>query len=280
MIANSKHVLREWLPSGFVRLVGPYVGRRIRFYGEYAEWRSALEQTSGYDSQGVLERVRAAASRAARAEATFERDGTVLNDAEPPFPLLTALLRAANERGGSLSVLDFGGSLGSVYYQCRPFLMNLSGLRWIVVEQPQFVESGRKLFEDDVLKFAVTVDEAIQKSTPDVILFSAVLQYLEKPLDAVKWAVEIAPPTIVIDRTPLVPSLHESRIAVQKVPRRLGSASYPLWLFNRDQLVAPTLGRYRVLVEYDAVDGVMSYGFKRVEFKGFILDKLNGRVQL
>lgn len=273
----SKHVIREWLPEGLFRLVGPYLGLRVRFSGAFPNWRLALERASGYDTLEILQRVKTATLRAADIEAAFERDGIVLDHAVPPFPLLTALQRAAAVRGDGLSVLDFGGSLGSLYYQCRPFLTHLKGLRWIIVEQPEVVECGKDLFEDDVLKFLFTLDEALQESTPDVILFSSVLQYVENPLDLLRWAVEAGPMTIVIDRTPIV-HLPESQIAVQRVPRRLGRASYPAWLFNRERLLAPVFDRYRVLAEYDAIDGVMSYGFKRVEFKGFILDKTNGRV--
>ena len=111
-----------------------------------------------------------------------------------------------------------------------------------------------------------------------MILFSTVLQYLEQPLDLLEKAVEIGPATIVIDRTPIV-ALPENRIVVQRVPRRLGKASYPAWLFNKDRLLDPARDRYRIVAEYDAVDGVMSYGSVRVDFKGFILDKTNERVE-
>lgn len=273
-----KPFIRAWLPAGFVRMLGPYLGWRIRFSGDYATWRSASEQASGYDSQEILDRVKAA-TLAARTEAAFERDGVVLDHAETPFPLLTALLRVAAARADSLNVLDFGGSLGSSYYQCRPFLTYLKGLRWSIVEQPGFVECGKKLFEDGVLKFFNTIDESLQGNVPDVILLSAVLQYLEQPLDLLEKAVEIGPATIVIDRTPVV-AMPENRIVVQMVPRRFGNASYPAWLFSRDRLLAPARGSYRIVAEYDAIDGVMTCGSGRVDFKGFILDKTNEELGL
>ena len=40
---------------------------------------------------------------------------------EYQFPLLSGLLYAA-ARDGGLSVVDFGGALGSTYFQCRDFL--------------------------------------------------------------------------------------------------------------------------------------------------------------
>ncbi|MFZ5862536.1 MAG: methyltransferase, TIGR04325 family [Nitrospirota bacterium] len=274
-MTTSHSAIREWVPEGVFRLVGPYLGLRIRFAGSFPNWPSALAHSSGYDTPEILQRVKAATLRAATIEGAFERDGVVLDHAVPPFPLLAALQRAAAVRGDGLNVLDFGGSLGSSYHQCRPFLTHLKGLKWIVVEQPEFVRCGKDVFENDVLKFTLSVDDAVRQGRPDVVLFSAVLQYLEQPTDLLRGVVDVAPTMIVVDRTPVI-DLPESRIAVQQVPPRLGKASYPLWLFNRDELLAPTLGRYRVLAEFDALDGVMSYGLRRVEFKGFMLDKTNG----
>ena len=87
-------------------------------------------------------------SREGLYDPAFERDGVVFDQPDYNFPLLACLLRVATESGNRLRVLDFGGSLGSTYFQCRPFLGGVSELRWTVVEQPQFVECGRREFED------------------------------------------------------------------------------------------------------------------------------------
>lgn len=273
-MAISGRLFRRWLPPDLVRLAGPYLGWGVRFSGNYTSWEDAVKKSAGYSSAQILDRVKAAVEEAVGTGGRkFERDGIVLVGVEPPYPLLTALLRAAIATRSGLGVLDFGGSLGSTFFQCRPYLNGIRNLRWNVVDQPNFVAYGKERLENESLRFFHSIEEAVLEARPDVILFSGVLQYLAKPLEVMQKAVDIGSPSIVIDRTPIV-GAPENRIAIQKVPTRLGGSSYPIWLFTRERLLAPFLSYYSVLTEYAAVDGVMSYGWKRVEFKGFILDKV------
>src|SRR5205823_2837625 len=93
---------------------------------------------------------------------------------------LAALLRAS-VRKGSLSVLDFGGALGSSYFQCRKFLSPLRHLRWSVVEQAAQVACGRADFSNDELVFYESVEACLKQETPDLLVLSSVLQYLPDP---------------------------------------------------------------------------------------------------
>ena len=86
--SSGKNSLKEWLPQGFVRLVGPHFGRRNRFEGKFADWGAALERASGYNSREILERVKSATLQAVEAEAVFERDGVLLEKAALPFTLV------------------------------------------------------------------------------------------------------------------------------------------------------------------------------------------------
>lgn len=224
----------------------------------------------------ILERVKAATA-ARDGENSFERDGIVVGRLEPPFPLIAALLNAALSRGdGSLYVLDVGGSLGSSLKQCRPFLANLGKLCWSIVEQADFVEHGKRHLEDQQLRFFSTMEEAVRNQPPDVVLLSGVLQYLEDPLRVAAKVADLGATSIVIDRVPIV-GLRQNRIAIQRVPKRLGKSAYPLWLFNRDSLLAPFAAKYTVISEHSAVDGAMSYGWRRIDFRGFILDRAQER---
>jgi putative methyltransferase (TIGR04325 family) len=136
------------------------------------------------------------------------------------------------------------------------------------------VERGKNLFEDKILKFFSSMDDSVRQGKPNVIIFSSVLQYLETPLAILGSATETGAGTIIIDRTPFL-NTPDNKIAVQRAPRDMGRWSLPVWLFSRDQLLAPVSKRYRILAEYDAIDGTTSYGFRRVDFKGLILDKMD-----
>src|SRR5207244_1758650 len=118
------------------------------------------------------------------------------------------------------------------------------------------------------------IDDSVREGRPNVIILSSVLQYLETPLQVLESAMATEAGSIVIDRTPFLDS-KDNTIAAQRAPRGMGRWSVPVWLFSRDRLLAPVSRRYKILAEYDAIDGATSYGFRRVEFKGFILDKMD-----
>ena len=64
----------------------------------------------------------------------YERDSIAFNEREYAFPVATALLWAASVQQNRLRVLDFGGALGTVFVQNRPFLSYLEKLKWLIVE--------------------------------------------------------------------------------------------------------------------------------------------------
>ena len=111
--------------------------------------------------------------------AVHERDSVLFPKVEHNFALLAGLLQAVDN--GELSVLDFGGSLGSSYFQCRPFLASLKSVRWSIVEQPAYVECGRREFADERLRFYRTVEECLENESPQVLLLSGVIHCLADP---------------------------------------------------------------------------------------------------
>ena len=121
----------------------------ITFTGNYPTWESAAALASGYDSKHILEKTRAALLKVKNKEAIFERDSVLFDKIEHSFPLLAGLLRAALLNNGRLVVADFGGSLGSTYFQCREFLQGVSSIEWNIIEQAAHVECGRRDFEDE-----------------------------------------------------------------------------------------------------------------------------------
>ena len=82
---------------------------------------------------------------------------------------------------GRINVLDFGGALCSTYFENRDFSAGLSDVRWNIVEQPRQVETGKRWFEDDQLKFYARIEDCLAETQPQVIVLSSVLQYLEEP---------------------------------------------------------------------------------------------------
>jgi putative methyltransferase (TIGR04325 family) len=126
---------------------------RIIFAGHYANWADALRDSEGYDTPLILNKTRDALLQVKNGQAVYERDSVLFDKIEHSFPLLAGLLRAAVAQEGNLCLVDFGGALGSSYFQCRAFLKPVRQLQWLVVEQPAHVQCGRKDFQSDELFF-------------------------------------------------------------------------------------------------------------------------------
>jgi putative methyltransferase (TIGR04325 family) len=269
---TGRALLKELLPPLIMRMarsrsLPPHTP--CDFTGDHANWAEAEAKCTGYTAGDILEITRTAALKVKRGEAAFERDSVVFDRLEFCFPLLAGLARAAACDGGQLSVLDFGGALGSSYFQSKPFLAGLRELRWGVVEQPAHVACGNAEIACDKLKFFATPEECQCAQEPNVILLSSVLQYLRDPYAALEHLGSLRIPNIIIDRTAFLPGGRE-RLTVQSVPERIYRATYPAWFLNERRFVGKLaeLG-YHVLADFPGTDEVSLEGSDSY-FKGFI----------
>ena len=194
--------------------------QKIRFYrygwkGDYATWQDAENDSIGYDSEKILQKVKTSMLKVKNGEAAYERDGVIFDEIQYSWPLLSGLMFASSVGKGALKVLDFGGSLGTSYYQNKFFLDKLDDVSWSVVEQKHFVDTGKKYFEDDKLKFFYDVNECIRQENPNVLLLSSVLMYIEKPYELLDTLLEYDFKYILIDKTQF--SKSTERITLQMV---------------------------------------------------------------
>lgn len=273
---NRNVVLKELCPPVAYKLL-----RRLKqqllgpLLGPYPSWESARLNSSGYGLSEILERVDTATAEVATGKAVFERDSVLFYSSQFSYPLLVALLRTAAVSGGGLAVLDFGGSLGSTYRQCRPLLEGLPDLHWSIVEQPNFVLLGRRKYETNILRFHESIQASLAERQPDIVLFSSVLQYLDEPFSILDEVMHSGAKSIVIDRTPVHEGL-EDLFAVQKVPADIYRASYPARIFNRGAFESSLSPRYKLVMEFDAIDADMTLGNHKVRFKGCFYEKAGG----
>ncbi len=256
------------LRAGAVTNNGP-VGDAIRFTGDYACWADAQRDSAGYDSAVILQKTREALLKVKRGEAVYERDSVLFDKPEYSFPLLAGLLRAATRSNGRLSVLDFGGSLGSSYFQCRKFLEPVPKLEWSVVEQKAHVDCGRQDFESGQLHFYYTVEECLAQHKPNVLLLSSVLQYLSNPYEMLEQLLRHGINCVIIDRTGFLES-DRNRLTVQHVPSSIYPASYPAWFFSETKLLGVIKAAgYDLIAEFDALDRLAPAN-EQARYKGFI----------
>jgi putative methyltransferase (TIGR04325 family) len=260
-------------PPVLVDLYRRWSGKILRFVDVPDGWEAAVRISTGYSSGDILARVRAATAAVVSGEAAFERDSVLFYEPEFPFSLLAALLRVAVLEQNHLSVVDFGGSLGSTYRQCRPLLQGLASLRWNVVEQPAFAAVGQSDFATDELGFFASLDDMPALGPGAVIIASSVLQYLEDPSTTLAKFAGLPARHLVVDRTPVHRGTTD-RVSVQEVPAHIYRASYPCWIFSHEALLRRLSPHWRVVADHPCAEGAArTEGGLPFEFRGLILER-------
>lgn len=232
------------------------------FRGEYADWAAARRQASAADGAAALSRVCTAARAVRRGDAAWDRDGVTFADAWMHAPLLAALREAAHGQGGRLDLVDFGGGLGSIWWQHRSGLDGIECRSWRVVELPELAAVGTKEFTAAPLSFYSSLEAAFAPGPARVVLLSSVLPYMEDPSGLLRDIVARGFADVIIDRTPVIAG-ERDRIVVQHTPPELGGGSHPCRLFARRSLLAALAEQYELAAEwpvpFDQVDPAVDY---------------------
>lgn len=277
--SKIKKGIIKFLPLSVINLIKKQLakrenGKNLMWSGNYATWQDAQKQCIGYDDDLILETCKNALLKVKNGEAVYERDSVIFDKIQYSWALSATLAKAALENNGKLCVLDFGGSLGSTYYQNKDFLSAVQELKWCIVEQPHFVSCGRENFENEQLRFYYSIEECLQHHQPDVILLSGVLSYLEDPHTWMQKFIKLNASYIIIDRTAVIEG-HRDMLTIQKVPDSIYAASYPCWLFNRNKLVESVVPRYSLTAEdADFLGGTADIEGIRAKWNIFLFKKL------
>ncbi len=268
MHCKFKQIIKQLIPPIVFQL---RKNDRLCLTGNYVSWDQANAASAGYDSKIILEKTKEALLKVKKGEAVYERDSVLFDEIQYAWPLLAGLMWAAAQHSGSLNVLDFGGSLGSTYFQNRVFLAYLPKVRWSIVEQPDHVEAGKKYFQNDYLKFYSSIGECLAHTQPNVVVFSSVLQYLEHPYKILDEISTMGCKNVIIDRTPFWYGSSD-RLCVQHVPPCIYKASYPSWIFSQSRFTSELLKLgYRLVAEFENKDRLA--GPIPFSYKGMILEK-------
>lgn len=231
-----KALLKQWVPPIIKSL--RHHSFRYGWKGNYKSFEEAKMHCKGYDEHHILERISTTTSKVKNEEAAYERDGIVYDEIKVNTNVLTKLLTIAAENGSRLTVIDFGGSLGTSYYQHLPFLQHLKELNWCIVEQDHYVKRGKKEFQNEHLKFYYTIEEClVDFPNANMLLMSSSIQYVEKPYEMLCNFQALKIPYLLLD---YIGFNHrkQDRITVQHVPPCFYGieTSYPCLFFNRHKL--------------------------------------------
>jgi putative methyltransferase (TIGR04325 family) len=235
-----KEIFRKFKPDN---------STKYGWFGNYESWAEVIAQADGYDSGIILQRTKNALLKVKNGEALYERDSVILDKKVYPFPLLSFLLHSAAIKGRPLNVLDFGGSLGSTFFQIKSFLTPNVCQSWNVIEQSHYVESGKAHFEDDQLKFYYNIASCLKDKEIDFVLISSSVQYLEEPHLFLKELADYDFDFLLFDRTAFHHEAND-RLTIQHVPPDIYEASYPSWFFNEEKFLNHFLYKYNIVADF------------------------------
>lgn len=195
-------------------------------------WEEAQAHVDGWEAPDVTKRALEAARKVRDGKAAFERD-RIVYDKIIYSPTILACLFLAADRYETLDVVDFGGGLGSNYYQHRHLLRALhKPVRWCVIERPSFVRLGSEEFQTEELCFSDDIRAAVHARA--TVLFTASLQYIAEPFATLASA--ITADIVALDRVPLSPNDNHA-VYVQRHPPELSTSTRAVWCFSRDGMM-------------------------------------------
>lgn len=245
-----KKTIKQLLPPVLLGIIRSLRHTKYGWYGNYESWNEVKSKTTWYDNQIIVKKVVDSALKVKKGEAIYERDSVIFDKIQYSWPLLAGLMYVAARKGGKLSVLDFGGSLGTTYFQNRKFFFGVN-IEWSIVELKHFVDFGNKNIADDKLKFYESIDSCLKERSPDVVILSTVLQYLENPYTFLNEILGYNFEFILIDRTPFTLN-NTDRLTVQKVPPSIYNASYPCWFFSETKFITSINKKYELVESFDS----------------------------
>jgi len=267
MRQRIRKLAKELVPPVVARLrKGRASGSGLCFTGDYPTWEAARRASHGYDSPWIADKVKDAMLKVRDGEAAYERDSVLFDKVQYAWPLLAGLLWIASRCGNRLDLVDFGGSLGSSYYQNRRFLAHLGHLRWSIIEQGRLVEYGKEHFENKHVRFYRDLDECFLEQAPEAILLSGVLQYLEDPYGLLERIDRLGFEYVIVDRTSFM-EREGDKLVVQKVPPHIFDASYPCWFLDVRRFLDGMGASFDLVADFDSFERADIDGSA---FKGFI----------
>lgn len=242
------------------------------YRGRYSSWEEAERNSIGYGAPSIAKKVAKAVSAVIANEAAYERDSITFQEPEYSWPVATALLWVASNKKNKLEVLDFGGGLGSSFFQNKPLLAFVGRLDWHIVEQASFVQEGRKLFQNGLLSFHANIEECLSVAKPDIAILSSSLQYISRPYEVLEKISNAHIDVVVFDRT-LFGSQADDVITIQYVSPEIFDAVIPVWILNEKHFLAFMQDKYRIFARFGAYKNTAYLDTEGLDFDelGFIM---------
>ncbi len=214
--------------------------KRLTLIGNFETYSEALQKSNGYDELEILTKVKNAIIRIIEEENIWERDGFIFPNPQPKLEIVKIIKNLPKK---NLSIVDFGGGLGTLYLNNRELFKSTN--KYYIVEQKKFVVSGESI--SGKYNLPIKFKESLEKIEfiPDLIIFSSVLQYIPNLNEVLIQANKLAPEKIIIDRTCYTKkSKMKWHIQLNECYYEK-TVSYPIRPLNRDYILN-LLNNYKV----------------------------------
>ena len=258
---SIKSLIKDFIPPILTRYIQ---NGRKGIFGEYQTWDKAVNASGEYspDIKTLIDN-----HKLYRANKSCVYNRLDSTNKVWAWCTLSGLQLAARECGNCLKVLDFGGSLGSTYFQLTDFLSSINSLKWCVVDQKECVEAGKLHFADDRLEFFLSPEVAAEKYNFDVLVLGGVLQYLPSPHKTLSNLLRNDFKFVFLDRTPIYPGSDE-KIKLQQTPLELGGDLHPIRLLSEEKLMNIFADSYSLLAQHNY--GPFPYNTSISNYKCFL----------
>lgn len=259
-----------------IKQLVPPIAHTLKWYsfkygwkGDYISFEEAAKNAKGYHADYILDRIIETTQKVVQNEIVYERDGIVYDTPKMNFNLLNSLLWVASQKNNHLTVLDFGGSLGTTYHQNLPYLSHINNLQWCIVEQPNYVAAGQKEFETNQLHFFYDIEECLKVYQPDIIIICGTIQYIEKTYELLEAVKNTGIPYLLLDYMSYNDE-PKDRITIQHVPPVFygKAASYPCWFYNKQKMFDWLNQYYTMVYEFISEPDRYYLAFKPFQYKG------------
>lgn len=237
--------------------------RKIKLSGNYKSWEEALKLSKGYSDHKIFEKTKKSLESVLLKQAKFERD-SFLFYTESYDETLLSILTKIKKKIKRIHLCDFGGSLGSLYFQHRSiFKSNL--IDWNVVEQKHYVKYANNKIDIKNLYFYNNLN-FLSKKRINVVLFSSSLQYLKYPYQILDKMIKKKISNIIIHRSPFMKN--NEIIKIQYIPKHIYDASYPIRILNINKICKKLKkAGYKINSQYKLNEEIDGYFYQTFYFE-------------
>lgn len=240
--------------------------------GNYESWQDAMKDCTGYDDPSITEKTLSSIVETKDQSDRYERDSSII-EGTPDFAFNSLRWIKSFAKENKINLVDFGGSLGSSFFQLKPSLDNYS-VKWNVIEQEHVAAVGKSKLENEQLKFFSNFQNIPDASSISTFFSSSAIQYLQDPYKVLHDLNLGQFNYLIFDRLSVLES-DKDRLTIQVVPKKRYKAIYPCWFLSKKKFL-----NYLIDLGFALIDSYSSLGGKvatkniyNSEYMAFVLEK-------